>query len=279
VLDPGNATAGDGLPVVSWFSVPGAVSYDLQAQEPNSTTVKTFSGFPSTAASWVKMTGVGIFTWKVRAEFPKSGFGTQPGPWSAPATYTHTIGEPQNPSSETGQNRLVLSWDAKTGTKQYKVQISKRADFAPYIETKTTDNPTYASTLTSASYADGGSFYWRVAAIDADSNVGDWATRTFTLPALAVPPPATFNLSSSGRLVKNRYRTVSINVKNADTLAPVGNATVRASGAGVALTTKLTGSDGVAQFNLRPTKLGKVEFRVSKSGYATAYLYRRVRAP
>ena len=50
--------------------------------------------------------------------------------------------------SSAGANRLVLSWDAKTGTKQYKVQISKREDFNPSFETKTTDNPDWAPSLT-----------------------------------------------------------------------------------------------------------------------------------
>ena len=46
----------------------------------------------------------------------------------------------------------MLSWDAKTGTKQYRVQISKVEDLNPLIEQKTTDNPDYAPSLTSSSY-------------------------------------------------------------------------------------------------------------------------------
>ncbi len=54
-----------------------------------------------------------------------------PAPGPIPPTYTHTIKEPTNPVSSAGANRLVMSWDAKTGTKQYRVQISKREDFNP----------------------------------------------------------------------------------------------------------------------------------------------------
>jgi len=52
---------------------------------------------------------------------------------------------------------------------------------------------------------------------------------------------------------------------------------VRASGAGV-LSTKVTGAAGSVRFYLKPTKLGTVTFRVSKSGFTTAFLYRKVRA-
>jgi hypothetical protein len=54
---------------------------------------------------------------------------------------------------------------------------------------------------------------------------------------------------------------------------------VRASGAGVTTTTRTTNSSGIATFSLRPTSLRKVTFRVSKSGYTTAYLKKTVRRP
>jgi hypothetical protein len=227
------------------------------------------------------MSGVGILTLKIRALFPTSSTLTRvAGPWSDPSIFTHTIREPANPASDVGINRLVLSWDAKTGTKQYKVQVSSRADFAPYIESKSTDNPTFAPTLNSGSYAGGGSFFWRVAAVDSDGNVGDWVTRTFDLPPLTTvaAPLKNFQLSSRGRLYKNRTRTVTVTVKNLETLAPVFGASVRASGCGV-LVTKYTNSNGVASFSLRPTKTGYVTFRVSKNGFATKTFTKRVRLP
>jgi hypothetical protein len=62
-------------------------------------------------------------------------------------------------------------------------------------------------------------------------------------------------------------------------LAPIRFASVRASGAGVTTTTRLTNSSGVARFYLKPTRLRTVTFRVSKSGYTTAFLTKRVRRP
>ena len=282
-LDPATPTLGDAsLPVLRWFSVPGAVSYSLRIHEPNDTTPSTYSGYPSTAASFQKITGTGIFSWEIRADFPKA-LGTTPGPWSDPANYTHTIKEPTNPVSSAGANRLVMSWDAKTGTKQYRVQVSKREDFAPAIEIKTTDNPDYAPLLTSSYYSAGGTFYWRVAAIDGDGNVGTYANNPvqFTLPTASGggTGPKHFKVTFTGRLVKNRTRDIVVKVRDVTTLNPVQGALVLASGAGIPTAVRTTNSSGVAKFLLRPTKLNKITFRITKAGYVTAYIKRTVHTP
>jgi len=282
-LDPATPTVGDAsLPVLRWFPVPGAVSYSLRIHEPNDTTPNVYSGYPSTAASFLKITGTGVFTWEIRADFPKST-GTTPGPWSDPANYTNTIKEPTNPVSSAGAHRLVLSWDPKTGTKQYRVQVSTNENFDGLLENKVTDNPDYAPGLTSSSYINGGTFFWRVAAIDGDNNLGAFANtpEQFTLPATGGGGPTIkqFKVTSTGRLVKKRFRDITIKVRDAATLNPVIGASVRASGSGVAITTKLTNSSGVAKFHLKPTQLGKVAFRVTKTGYVTFTYYKRVRRP
>ncbi|HKO74343.1 MAG TPA: hypothetical protein VJU01_03435 [Gaiellaceae bacterium] len=285
-LDPATPTLGDAsLPVLRWFPVPGAVSYTLRIHEPNDTTPNSYSGFPSTAASFSKITGTGLFTWEVRADFPKLTGGTTPGPWSDDADYTHTIKEPTNPVSSAGANRLVLSWDAKTGTKAYKVQISKREDFNPAFETKTTDNPDWAPTLSNSNYTSGGDFWWRVAAIDGDGNVGAYATNPehFQLPALSGGAGGggakTFKVTFSGRLVKNRARDITVKVRDSVTLNVIQGALVRAYGAGVSYSQKTTNSSGVAKFRLKPTQLQKVSFRITKSGYVSLTVYRRVYRP
>jgi hypothetical protein len=219
----------------------------------------------------------------VRAEFPTdSTFSTIAGPWSEPAIFTHTIREPIDRTSDVGQNRLVLQWAAKTGTKQYKVQVSAREDFSPYIESKLTDNPAFAPTLISSSYANGGTFWWRVAAVDSDSNVGDWGTQTVDLPPLSTggggSTTKTFSLSTNGYFVKGRYKTVYVYAKDSDTLAPVSTATVRLSGCGLS-STKYTNSSGAARFYLKATKKGTATFRVSRAGYETKYIYRKCRLP
>lgn len=280
-IDPSNLGTSDNLPVVFWSPVPGAISYTLEVEDEDQH-ADQFDGFPSTAASWEKITGAGILTLRVRAEFPKANsLSTTLGPWSAPEDFVHTIHEPQNPAEEVGANRLVLSWDAKTGMKQYKVQISARQDFASYIESKSTDNPSFAPTLSSFTYKNAGTLYWRVAAVDADANVGDFTTvRSFSWPGITTPaaPLKKFSLSTKGYFVKNRYRTVYLYAKDSSTLLPVSGATVRVSGCGL-LTTKFTNSNGAAKFYAKATKIGTATFRVSRSGYETRYIYRKCRAP
>jgi hypothetical protein len=176
-----------------------------------------------------------------------------------------------------------MSWDAKTGTKQYRVQISKREDFNPLIEQKTTDNPDYAPPLTSSYYIAGGTFYWRVAAIDGDGNVGTYANNPahFTLPTASGggTGPKHFKVTFTGRLVKNRTRDIAVKVRDATTLNAVQGALVQASGAGMSTALRTTNSSGVVKFRLKPTQLKKVTFRVSKLTYATVYIDRRVYRP
>jgi hypothetical protein len=135
--------------------------------------------------------------------------------------------------------------------------------------------------MTSLSYKNAGTLYWRVAAVDADSNVGDWTTtRSFDWPGITAPAVALkkFSLSTTGHFVKGRYRTVNFYAKDSATLLAVSSATVRVSGCGL-LTTKFTNSSGVAKFYLKATRTGTATFRVSRSGYETKSIYRKCRAP
>ncbi len=102
VLDPANPTNGAFLPTVRWSPVPGAISYDLRLVEPDGD-LRTFTRIPAAAATFTKMTGVGIFTWRVRANFPALSIGNPtPGPYSLPGTFNHTLPEPTGPAEETG---------------------------------------------------------------------------------------------------------------------------------------------------------------------------------
>jgi hypothetical protein len=119
----------------------------------------------------------------------------------------------------------------------------------------------------------------QTASVHADRNQGDWtAIHSFDLPPVVAPTvtPKKFRLGSSGYLVRGRARTVYIYVKDLSSLANVSGASVRVSGAGL-LTTKTTGTNGAVKFYLKPTRLGTVTFRVTKGGYTTAYLYKKVR--
>ena len=297
VLAPGNPTSGDFIPTTQWTPVPGAVSYDFEIQIPDTGWKQDGRGIYASAVTFIKMTGNGVFQWRVRANFPKQTAGITAGPWTPYASFVRTIREPASPAEETGQNRLLLTWNAKTGAKRYRVQVSAREDFAPPLDSFTTDNPNFASTLTHPSYAPGGTFWWRVAALDANDTIGDYTTaRQFMLPKLLAPPPTTsppppvlppppaptvkyLRVMAKGYPVYRRYRTVTLYVKNAATSKPIYRAAVRLSGAGLAARTKYTGALGVAKFYIRPSRYGLVTLKVSKLGFRTTSLYRTVRAP
>jgi hypothetical protein len=264
-----NPTAGEYLPVWTWSSVNGAVSYDLAIDQPDGNT-RNFSDFRMPATSFQKLTGTGVFHWRVRAEFPKQGYGTTPGPWSASSPFTRSIGEPGGLRTDAGPDHVLLSWNPKLGIKQYKVQVSGRPDFATTIEDTTTDNTAYAPKLSDVAYLSGNQLYWRVAGVDADGNAGDFS------PAQPLSLLPRMKLTVKGKLRKRRRAEVSITVKNASGTWMQG-VKVRVIGAGVKAQTRTTSMWGVARFTLRPTKRGRVLFTAKKSGFKSAGITLRVR--
>jgi len=197
---PVNPTAGDFVPTWSWDPVPGAVSYDFQLRFPNGT-LRDFRGVPSAAATPTVLKGTGIWTWQVRANFPRvSSSVLTPGPWSPSRSFTRTIREPADPSEEVAGRRVVLRWSPKLGALNYRVQVSTRADFGTLVQSATTENTTFAPLLTQYAYGLGGTFYWRVAAADDTvANAGD-----FTLPRSFTLPPVTILKAGSRITVKVR---------------------------------------------------------------------------
>ena len=266
---PTNPTAGESLPVWTWSSVNGAVSYDLAIDQPDGTT-RNFSDFRMPATSFQKLTGTGVFHWRVRAEFPKQGYGTTPGPWSASSPFTRSIGEPGGLRTDAAPDHVLLSWNPKLGIKQYKVQVSGRPDFATTIEDTTTDNTAYAPKLSDVAYLSGNQLYWRAAGVDADGNAGDFSPAQ---PLSLLPP---MKLTVKGKLRKRRRANVSITVKNASGSWMQG-VKVRVIGAGVKAQIRTTSMWGVARFTLRPTKRGRVLFTAKKAGFQSAGITLRVR--
>jgi hypothetical protein len=264
-----NSTAGEYLPVWSWSPVNGAVSYDLVIDQPDGTT-RSFSDFRMPATSFQKLTGTGVFHWRVRAEFPKQSYGTTPGPWSVSSPFTRTIGEPGGLHTDAATDHVLLSWTPKLGVKQYKLQVSGRPDFATTIETVATDNAAYAPKLSDVAYLSGNQLYWRVAGVDADGNVGDFS------PAQPLSLLPHLKLTVKGSLRKRRRRSVSVTVKNASGSWMTG-VKVRVVGAGVKAQTRSTSLFGVARFTLRPTKRGRVLVTAKKSGFQPAGITLRVR--
>ena len=263
-----NPTSGGMLPVWSWAPVQGASSYDVSVDLPNGSH-RDFPDLRTPAISFIKMTGTGVFHWRVRAEFPNAGNGETPGPYSATQIFTRTIGQPLNPHTDANPDHVVLSWDPRIGVKQYKVQIAKSADFTDKVEETTTDNMSYAPTMTQYGYQAGGSLFWRVAGVDEDRNQGDWSTaqQIQLLPRMRV--------SIIGRSKHKKKTSVTVRVATT-TGSWLGGVTVRVTGPKMKRLTKRTNAVGKVVFRVKPKKKGKLVFTVTRAGFQPAYATLRV---
>jgi len=258
-----NATKGETLPVWSWSAVQGAESYDLSVEQPDGTH-RDFGDIRTPAVSFIKFTGTGVWHWRVRAVFPKAGAGDTPGPYSATQSYTRTMGEPGNAKTDSSKDHVLLSWDPRLGVKEYKLQIASASDFSRTVETVTTDNTSYAPTLTKYGYTSGGTLYWRVAGVDEDRNQGDWTQvqQIRLMPRLRV--------SVSGLARRKRASSVRVSVLDGSGKRLRG-VRVRVTGAGVRATAKATNALGQTTFKLKPRKRGKLVFTATRAGYQPAY--------
>jgi len=269
VPSPTNATGGDQIPTWTWASVTGAVAYDVSVDLPDGTH-KDISGLRMPALTATTMTGTGLFHWRVRAEFPKGSAGTVAGPFSGDMAFTRTIGEPGGAHSELAKDHLVLSWESKAGAKEYRVEISPTEDFGTVAEDVRTDNTSYAPPMTQMQYLNGGTLYWRVAAVDADRNEGDFS------PAQKIGFASKMSVQLVGFPLAGRWSKVTVKVMSlANT--PVGGAAVRVTGKGLKVAAKRTSRAGSVTFRIRAKKGSSILFRAIKTGYLPATTAYRVR--
>ncbi len=256
-----NPTEGSDTPVLQWNPVPGAISYDVDMLCSVGQSCTDGTAIKTTAHTMLRLTGVGDIGWHVRANFPG---GAEPSDWSATQTYTHTIPDPTNPSTLRTSTGTLFSWDAMPGATKYKVEISRSNSFATTIGGGSflTQNTSWAPTLSSTDYLNGGTFYWRVRSQDGDGNLGQ------PTPAQLMSTPASLSKTtvSPGILLHGTTTTVTVTVKSFDDHAVAG-ARVAVSGAGLKATSKLTGTLGKATFKLHPTKKGTITFSITKTGY------------
>ncbi|HZB35658.1 MAG TPA: isoprenylcysteine carboxylmethyltransferase family protein [Gaiellaceae bacterium] len=268
-VTPGLPTSGDYIPTWTWDPIPGTVSYDVHVDLPDGTQ-RDITGLRTAALTPVIMYGTGVFRWKVRANFPRQPFGTVAGPYSPTHVFTRTIAEPTGVRSDSSKKYPLLLWDPKPGPKNYRVQISTRADFATLVEDVLTDNTNHAPLLVHPAYAAGGALYWRIAAMDEGRNTGDWS------PVQQIGVVRRLRLTARGAPKRKRIRTIVITVRGAGN-ARVAGAAVRMSGAGARAGIARTNRKGTATFRVRATKRGAVVFQATKSGYQSATLRLRVR--
>ena len=258
----GNPTSGDFIPTWQWEPITGAISYDVSVDLPDGTH-KDLNGLRMPALTAIKMTGTGLFHWRVRANFPRSASGTVSGPYSTSMPFARTIGEPGGARASVSKSHVLFEWEPKAGAKNYRVQVSSRSDFVRLVEDVTTDLTSYAPLLTRPQYESGGVLYWRVAAVDEDRNVG-----AFT-QIRPIRLAERMTLTVSPRPMRGRRGRVVVTLRSASG-GPVRGATVRASGAGVRQRVARTSRTGAAVLRLRPTRKGTLVVRAVKAGFQPA---------
>jgi len=264
----GNITSGDFTPAWAWSSVAGASGYTFSMDGPAGEH-REWPNLRMPAAAFVYLFGPGIWRWRVRAEFPKLPAGFVTGPWSSYVPFTRTLSEPSGAQTSVSGHHVLLSWNWKLGAKNFRVQISARPDFSASLEDVTTDNTSYAPVLTHSTYVNGGSVYWRVAAMDKAMNLGDWTQ------AQRIDIAQRLRVAVSRPALRRRWTRVVVTVSD-PALKPVAGATVRVSGAGIRRKTGRTNRSGKVSFRLRPPKRGRLVFNASKPGFASGALSMRI---
>lgn len=250
----GNPTGGPTIPALAWLPVQGAESYSIHADQADGT--KRDYTLRGTVFTPNIFYGTGVWHWQIRANFPG---GSQSG-WSAPTPFTRTIPPPDGVNAINRDGRVLISWEPSVMAKKYKVEISASNSFSTIAYSATTENLALAPPLTSAAFLDGGTLYWRVAAIDEGNNVGGFATGQFKTPKRMV-------VRVSGvvsRAAKSKLIVTATDARG----RVVRRARVKVSGAAHAKA-KRTGRKGTAKFLLRARRKGTVTFRVARSGYRT----------
>ena len=271
-----DALAGEMFPVMSWAPVPGAVSYRLAVDEADGDHAE-YDDFRSAAAAFVKMTGTGVTGIRVRANFPTNTTAVTPGPWSSTVFHTRTVGEPTGAKTDATADHVLLSWDPKLGTKQYRVVVSSREDFSVNVEDVRTDNTSYAPPLILGAYVTGGTFWWKVAAVDEDQNLGDYTRpQSFSVKGGAVVRTTQrLTLSATGRLRVKRLRRLVVTVKAGG--RPIPGVRVRAYGVRLVTRWRATNTRGQVVFRLRPKAKGFLFLQAQKPGYLMGTSRLRVR--
>jgi hypothetical protein len=272
-----DAVSGDMFPVMAWNAITGAVSYRIAVDEPDGEHFE-YDDFRSASATFVKMTGTGVTGIRVRANFATNTSSTTPGPWSSTVFHTRSVGEPTGARTDATADHVLFNWDPKPGTKEYRVLVSSREDFSANVEDVRTDNTAYAPVLTQSPYIQGGTFWWKVAAMDEDGNLGDF-TRPHSF-SLAKGPDAVrvtqkLRLAAKGRLKRGKTRRLVVTVKAG--ARPIIGARVRVFGVGVRTKWRTSGRGGRVVFKLRPRAKGYVFLRATKRGYLPASGRIRVR--
>jgi hypothetical protein len=170
------AASGDLTPAWRWQAVTGAIGYDVRVVYPGGSP-HVYQKVPTPAMVPTQLKGTGVFAWQVRADFS----GGAVGPYSGTLSFQRTVTPPQQTRAAVSAHAVTLQWQGRPGLDEYVVQIASRRDFSHTVEKDKTEGTVVASNLKAFTKA-GGRFFWRVAAVDANGNLGGYSpTKTFKI--------------------------------------------------------------------------------------------------
>jgi hypothetical protein len=263
---PLNPFGGETIPVLSWFPVEGAVSYDMHVEQANGT--KRDFTMRSTSFTPIIFYGTGVWQWQVRANF-KSGSQVVSGGYSPFVPFARRIATPTGLKTSRARGGIQLSWDPAPMAYRYKVQISTSDSFSQVVEQVETDNTSFAPKMLRPAYTSGEALYWRVATLDEGHNLGGWA-------ATPLRNPQAMKLRVRGSLRRGRAGVIRATVMNTRGRTMKG-VRVSVAGLGVRTRPRLTSRRGTASLRLRPMRRGVLEVVAEMRGYVTAVAKLRVR--
>jgi hypothetical protein len=177
----GDPTGGDGLPVLYWQGVPGAISYDVHIDNGNNLP-PTDATVDSTAFAATERRGKGTIHWQVQPNFPTSNFLKVGGGFFSPQPFLLTLSAPTGAHGVKSGSRFVLTWNPDPAAKQYEVDISNTDGFGTLLDFHRIDGTSWAPDINFSLPGNRGRLFWRVAGVDSWGTVGSFATGSFGRP-------------------------------------------------------------------------------------------------
>ena len=169
------STIVDTTPTISWNTVAGAVSYEVQLGDDRSSTEAAVPAEVTTAEYPVTSALANNQTHYVRVR-AVDGDG-QRGPWSAMSSFAVAWGEVSGLSpadtASTDDTTPEFSWNTVTGAVSYELQI---AGSESAVASATTLEATGASYSPTTPLGNDQSHFWRVRAVDGDGQYGPWSS-------------------------------------------------------------------------------------------------------
>jgi hypothetical protein len=199
-----NSKTNDNAPTLQWSDAITAAKYELWVDNnPDFSSPEILENLSGTTYTPTTALSDGVYSWRVRAfEADNRELG-----WTSTWTFTIDTVQPAAPalvSPEDNRTDNVMTkmftWTQPEPNATYNLQISTTASFdQPYLH----DNSSVVENSYSFTFTAGGTYYWRVSAMDAAGNWGAWS-ENFKLTITAPPgAPQLYTPENEVRLNEN----------------------------------------------------------------------------